>query len=313
VLLFEELCIACEARAVCKYSKIKIDLNTDNALARLIKLVEKKKKILEFGCATGYVSKLLREEFDCSVTGVEIDSEAAREAEKYCERVIVGNMEEMNYAKVLGNEKYDIVIFGDVLEHLKDPAKILMAIRPFLSDFGYILASIPNIAHISVVLELLDGKFDYRTLGLLDEKHLRFFTKGSIASLFRSTGYEIALWDRVMKRPEDTEFQTILEKYPQSLLSFLKRHGEAQTYQFIVKAVPVENRVNGTLGSETEKTIIEEFQNRINELEIIIRKLKMDFAVKEAALNSVFSSWSWRITTPFRGLYRLVIKVCGRR
>jgi len=102
---------------VCKYSNMETDLNTDNALARLVKLVERKRKILEFGCATGYVSKLLKEEFDCSVTGIEINPEAAKEAEKYCERVLVGDMEEMDYARVLGNEKYDIAIFGDVLEH----------------------------------------------------------------------------------------------------------------------------------------------------------------------------------------------------
>jgi 2-polyprenyl-3-methyl-5-hydroxy-6-metoxy-1,4-benzoquinol methylase len=294
---------------VCKYSNMETDLNTDNALARLVKLMERKKKILEFGCATGYVSKLLKEEFDCSVTGIEINPEAAKEAEKYCERVLVGDMEEMDYARVLGNEKYDIAIFGDVLEHLKEPAKVLMAICPFLSDLGYVLASIPNIAHISVAMELLDGRFDYRPLGLLDEMHLRFFTKWSIASLFRNAGFEVVLWDRVMKRPEDTEFQTVLEKYPPSLVSFLGAHSEALTYQFIVKAVPMKNKIRGTLESGTETTMIEQLESRISEMEMIIRILKRDFALKEGALNSVLSSWSWRITTPLRCLYRFVERV----
>jgi 2-polyprenyl-3-methyl-5-hydroxy-6-metoxy-1,4-benzoquinol methylase len=275
--------------------------------------MERKKKILEFGCATGYVSKLLKEEFDCSVTGIEIDPEAAREAEKYCERVLVGDMEEMDYARVLGNEKYDIAIFGDVLEHLKDPAKVLVAIRPFLSDLGYVLASIPNIAHISVALELLDGRFDYRPLGLLDQMHLRFFTKQSIAALFRNAGFEIVLWDKVMKRPEDTEFQTVLEKYPNSLVSFLRGRSEAQTYQFIVKAVPMKNKIRGILERKTETTMIEQLENRIGEMEMIIRTLKRDFALKEEALNSMLSSWSWRITTPLRCLYRFVERMRERR
>ena len=145
----------------------KVDMNVDSSHTKLIKLVGNNKKVLEVGCSTGYVSKVLKEEFRCAVTGIEIATDAAKEAEKYCSSTIVGDVEVMDFSEELGEDKFDVITFGDVLEHLKDPGKVLTALRAFLNDDGYVLASIPNIAHISVALELLEGKFDYRPMGFL--------------------------------------------------------------------------------------------------------------------------------------------------
>ena len=113
--------------------------------------------------------------------------------------------------------------------------------------------------------------------------------------------------DRVIIKPEDTEFQTVLEKYPISLLSFFGAESEAQTYQFIVKAVPSENKSEEALQKEAEKTVLEELRNRIEEQELFIRELKKKEAVKEAVLTSMTNSWSWRITAPLRWLYEKVM------
>jgi hypothetical protein len=162
------------------------------------------------------------------------------------------------------------------------------------------LASIPNIAHISVALDLLSGRFDYRPLGLLDDTHLRFYTRKSILSLFRNSGYEVVLWERVIVKPEDTEFQTVLATYPASFLSFFATESESHTYQFIVKAVPFCNASEEVNSQETRKTILEELRMRVEEQEHTIRELKM----RMSALTSITTSRSWRITAPIRMLVR---------
>ena len=306
---FEALRNTCEARVMCKYYDIELDLNTDNAQSRLLKLMEKKRKVLEFGCATGYVSRLLKEEFGCSVTGIEINPEAAREAEKYCDRVIVGDAEAMDFSYLFREEKFDVAIFGDFLEHLKNPGSVLRAVIPFLSKEGYVLASIPNIAHISVALDLLEGNFEYRCLGLLDDTHLRFFTKQSIVSLFKNSGYEIVLWDRVILKPEDTEFKTVIERYPVSLWSYFEGRGEAYTYQFVIKAVPVRNESWKNRQDEEEDGFGETLRKRVADQQIIIRDLRGDLSNKEAIIGSMLNSWSWKITSPLRYIYGKLIKV----
>ena len=73
-------------------------------------------------------------------------------------------------------ERFDAVLFADVLEHLRDPAALLRRVRPFVAEGGVVVASIPNIAHISVGLRCSAASSDTE-LGLLDDTHLRFFTR----------------------------------------------------------------------------------------------------------------------------------------
>src|SRR5262249_29951309 len=153
-------------------------------------------RVLEFGCATGYMSEVLKNRLNCSVTGIELVSEAGSQAKKYCERVIIGDAETLDFNEVLKNEQFDAIIFADVLEHLRDPHTVLQRIRPFLAVGGVIIASIPNIAHGSVRLSLLSGVFRYQSTGLLDNTHLRFFTRESIEDMFQGAGFFITHWLR---------------------------------------------------------------------------------------------------------------------
>jgi O-antigen biosynthesis protein len=271
--------------------------------AKLLRLVGSGKKVLECGCATGYISKVLKERYSCEVTGIELLPDAAKEAEKYCKRVLVGDLEEMDFTDLLKDERFDVITFGDVLEHLKYPADVLSKMRPLLAEEGYILASIPNIAHLSVLLELLNGRFDYRSSGLLDESHLRFFTKKSILSLFTKSGFKIVHWDRMILSPEDTEFQTPMEEFPHSLLEFVGTGSEALTYQFVVKAM---SYIPGNALSETqrngESSALLELKYGLEEVE----KEKKRLAAKERQIEAIYDSWSWRITAPLRKLYEII-------
>jgi 2-polyprenyl-3-methyl-5-hydroxy-6-metoxy-1,4-benzoquinol methylase len=203
----------------------------------VVDLVPEGARVLEFGCATGYMSEVLKTRKRATVTGIEIEAEAGELAKEHCKRVIIGDAEELDYDELLGDERFEAILFVDVLEHLKEPGDLLRRIRPFLADDGVVLASIPNIAHGSVRLALLAGEFRYRRTGLLDDTHVRFFTRAGIHDLFESSGFVIA---DLLRHRVDIDRTEI--RYPapptDGLQEWLAKDPDASVYQFVVRAVP---------------------------------------------------------------------------
>jgi SAM-dependent methyltransferase len=202
-------------------------------------LVEPGARVLEVGCATGYMSKALRDRLGATVIGVELDAEAARLAEEHCERVLAGDAEELDLEAELGGERFDAILFADVLEHLRDPGVLLRRVRPFVAEGGAVVASIPNVAHAAVRLALLAGSFRYRPQGLLDEGHLRFFTREGVQDLFEGAGYTITHWLRQRLEVDETEIP-VPRSLPEEARAWATGDSEATTYQFVVRAVPAE-------------------------------------------------------------------------
>ena len=202
----------------------------------VVDLVPQGARVLEFGCATGYMSEVMKTRKGAIVTGIEIEPEAGELAKEHCERVIIGDAEELDYDELLGDERFDAILFVDVLEHLKEPAELLRRIRPFLAGEGAVIASIPNIAHGSVRLALLSGEFRYRRTGLLDDTHLRFFTRAGIHDLFESSGFVMT---NLLRHRVDIDRTEI--RYPapptDGLQEWLAKDPEASVYQFVVRAV----------------------------------------------------------------------------
>jgi 2-polyprenyl-3-methyl-5-hydroxy-6-metoxy-1,4-benzoquinol methylase len=209
--------------------------NENNSHTIIIGLVGQNKTVLDVGAATGYVAKLLSEQ-GCNVTGIEVDPDAARKAEEHCERVITGDIEGLDLQAELGDSSFDVIVFGDVLEHLKEPLEVLKSFKPFLSPEGYVVASIPNVAHGSVRLALLQGKFRYQSLGLMDDTHLRFFTRETIEQMFTEAGLVITEMNRTRLGMFNTEVEVDREELPRGIVKEIQNSPEAQTYQFVLKA-----------------------------------------------------------------------------
>jgi 2-polyprenyl-3-methyl-5-hydroxy-6-metoxy-1,4-benzoquinol methylase len=213
-----------------------VDLENKNSSHTLIvELVGYDKHVLDLGASTGYLAKALAEH-GCRVTGIEIDPEAARQAEAHCERMIVGDIESLDLDAELDEESFDVIVFGDVLEHLKDPLQALRHFKPFVHSEGYVVASIPNIAHGSVRLALMQGRFPYRPLGLLDNTHLRFFTRETVEQLFKDAGFLIVELRHTTRGIFDTEIKVDIEKLPAEVLRLVEEDPEASTYQFVLSA-----------------------------------------------------------------------------
>lgn len=215
-----------------------LDFVGENATSE--KSGNEKTRIVDFGCATGYFAALLKQS-GYSVTGVDINPDAARAAEEFCERVIVADLDMTTVQEIFPDEKFAIATFGDVLEHLRDPWKVLRDVQHILQPNGVVIASIPNIAHGDVRLALLQGDFDYSPLGILDNTHLRFFTKKTVEDLFESSGYLIQAEDTT-RLPLFSGSNLVPKLDPglatSSLAEQVRRDQNSDILQFIIKAVP---------------------------------------------------------------------------
>jgi SAM-dependent methyltransferase len=217
----------------------RFDATPDSTHERVVALVPRGARVLEFGCATGYMSEVLKSRLGCRVTGIEVSPEAAERARAHCARVIVGDAESLDFEALLEAPGFDVVLFADVLEHLQRPEDVLRRLRPHLAEGGSVVASIPNVAHGSVRLALLSGQFRYRDIGLLDDTHLRFFTRESVQDLFEGAGYVVTHWLRKRLPIDQTEIP-LPRELPDGVLEWLADDPEATTYQFIVRAVRAE-------------------------------------------------------------------------
>ena len=157
--------------------------------SRIIEWVDRERpqEVLEIGTATGYLTYEMSKR-GCAVTGIEQDSEMAKIARQHCRRMIVQDVETLDFSEL---EKYDAVILGDVVEHLRNPREFLQKIAPVLKPGGKVLISLPNVANIWVRLNLLFGRFNYSRVGILDESHLRFFTLASSKKIADDSGLEV--------------------------------------------------------------------------------------------------------------------------
>ena len=208
----------------------------NNTHAFALGMIGHNKSVLEVGCATGYFTKALTER-GCKVVGMEVDPEAAKVAEEWAERVVVGNVDDMSLWNLVDDESFDVITFGDVLEHLRDPLAALKAAVRKLKATGFIVTSLPNVAHGDVRLSLLHGSFPYRDIGLLDRTHIRFFTLQTIRDLLYEAGLVVVETKRVVMPLFSSEIGVRPQDYAVEVLDEVRGDSEFETYQFVMKSV----------------------------------------------------------------------------
>lgn len=163
------------------YSNINVDLlNAINAPPI---------KVLEIGCGEGWFGKKVKELYpECIYHGVELFPDAAKVAQDNIDEVRIGNIEDPNVMDGV-QSGYDLLVFGDVLEHLVDPWATLKALKSRTAEQSTCVACIPNVAHWSMIARLLSGQWTYENAGLLDRTHLRFFTVETMIKMFQDAGW----------------------------------------------------------------------------------------------------------------------------
>lgn len=148
-------------------------------------------RVLDVGCATGYLAAELARR-GCRVTGVEADPVVAERARAHCEAVVVGDIEaDVTRSALAALAPFDVVLCGDVLEHLRDPWSALRALAGLAVPGGRVALSVPNVAHWTGRRAMARGRFEYAEHGLFDRTHLRFFTRASARDLAQRAGLRV--------------------------------------------------------------------------------------------------------------------------
>jgi len=234
-------------------------------------LIGRGSRVLDVGTSTGTVAGALRDR-GARVWGVEIDEEAAKEAAMVCEQVVIGDVEQLDLDAELAQHEFDWLLLLDVLEHLRDPLATLQRCASLLAPGGRVLISIPNIAHASVRLQLLRGRFQYTETGLLDRTHLRFFDQDSVRELLAEAGLTVET-ELPIRRSTEEEPGTALETVSPELIRELEADSVSDIYQFVIVArlgeivAPAPARENGRPGMGVTETLLGQLWNSVDDLE----------------------------------------------
>jgi SAM-dependent methyltransferase len=274
----------------------------------------------------------------CEVVGVELDPEAAVRAKAIAQQVIVGDLDQPGLLDELQEGRFDVVLAGDILEHLRDPLALLRRCRPLLATGGTLVASIPNVAHGDVRLQLVNGEFPYGVYGLLDATHLRFFTFRTIQDLLHAAGFVPVRWKRVIAPLFASELAPDRDHVNPALVEQILADPEAETYQFVVLAVlddgnlevhaladrveslagelriaraqasQLRERLEGAatqLGRADER--LAELTDRLTQAEV--RAQEADAVAREAV--ALQQTRLFRYSAPARHVYSRIRRICG--
>jgi methionine biosynthesis protein MetW len=148
-------------------------------------------KVLDLGCASGYLMDHLRRTKACEVVGIEPDPEAVAQARSHGHLVIAEPAEAGGIAAVARYGPFDHIVLADVLEHTADPETLLQRSIPLLGPDGTAIVSLPNVVSLMARLRLMLGIWRYQDNGIFDRTHLRFFTFRSARELLLSSDLEV--------------------------------------------------------------------------------------------------------------------------
>lgn len=218
----------------------KVKLDADSGPARVVRLVGNDKDVLEIGCGPGSITKLLSSVSKCNVTALDIDAESIKKIAPFCKNAYQADLNDSSWTNALDKgAMFDVLVAADVLEHVYQPLDVLLAMKGFLNDQGYMVISIPHVGHSVIHACLLDEDFEYNDFGLLDKTHIRFFGIKNIQKLFEDAGMKIIHAEFVVRNPENTEFSKTWAKTNKEIKTALATNPFGFVYQVIVKAVPV--------------------------------------------------------------------------
>lgn len=197
-------------------------------------------KVVEVGCSTGALAKAYKGQHPTAdYVGIEVDEGYGSRARQWCNAVLVGDVEDLLCSPASSADlRADLYVFGDSLEHLRDPWSVLRRVHQLLAPAGTVCACIPNAQHWSLQARLSIGDWHYEESGLLDRTHLRWFTRRTMESMFKEAGFAIqSMHPRIFPHPGS-------EIVIQQIMGMAQALGrdprlaarEAQPLQYVIRA-----------------------------------------------------------------------------
>lgn len=224
-------------------------LDEGTSLTKIQEKIKKNSLILEFGPATGRFTKYLKEKMACQVDIVELNQDDFKKAMNYAEDGMCTDIDNMEWVEYFKDNKYDHIIFADVLEHLREPQRVFNACADFIKEDGSVLFSIPNVAHGDILANIYNNDFKYTELGLLDDTHIHLFAYKNIVEMVEKSQLKLVTLDAVYVPVRYTEQKP--DYYNNMIFNIFNEKEYSTVYQFI---------------GECKKVSSKETQNNINEV-----------------------------------------------
>ncbi|HSX42993.1 MAG TPA: class I SAM-dependent methyltransferase [Candidatus Saccharimonadales bacterium] len=272
------------------YTQNKLAEDPNHVWAKMLTIIPDGSEVLDVGCSSGNFGEELQHKKHCLVDGVEPDAGDAKLAAKKLRKVWAFSIEdEKNIEQI--QRTYDVIIFADVLEHLVQPAKVLESIKKLLKKDGMVVFSVPNMAHVSVRLALLEGVFEYTEVGLLDKTHLHFYDLPAVYDLFKEAGMKLEQLDASSFEYSDLLIKKRLEAIgfkPTAKGNELLHSAEAAAFQYIGKAT-VAAGPPAKLRPTTQAVAkdVQALTNEIAENKKVITRLNDDITVLRNHIDTI--------------------------
>ncbi|HSQ73369.1 MAG TPA: class I SAM-dependent methyltransferase, partial [Rubrivivax sp.] len=215
-----------------------IDPQVRTSLSVLAALVAPGSRVLDLGTGSGALGRHLREASGCSVDGVTLSADEQAAARPWYDRIEVLDLEHPSWPQRFADRRYDVIVCADVLEHLREPERVLQACRTLLRPDGWLLVSIPNVAYAGMTVALMHGDWTYGPEGLLDRTHLRFYTRRSFTRLLEAEGWRVERVEPIDHSWYYTEFWTPFDQLPPAVARYLLAQPDASAYQLVFAARP---------------------------------------------------------------------------
>ena len=212
-----------------------------NSLSVLSAHISPGARVLDLGCGSGAIGRFLARRDGARagpVDGLTLNQDEADRAAPHYRRIEVADLDSASLADLFDPAGYDAIVCADVLEHTRQPERVLQQCRQLLAPGGRVLLSIPNAGYAGLVAELMAGEFRYRPEGLLDATHLRFFTRRSLLRFLAEQRWHMERVQVISRQLPDSEFNLAFDALPPAVARHLLALPDALTYQFIVIARP---------------------------------------------------------------------------
>ncbi len=231
-----------------------LELSQNTSTGIILNKIKPGSVVLEFGCATGRMTKYMKEVLNCQVYIVEYEKSAYDIAERYAVDGVCDDIMTLSWLKRFEGIKFDVILFVDILEHLTKPENVLNNVKKILKEDGNIYVSIPNITHNDVLLKLFYNDFEYTDVGLLDNTHVHFWGYNNIEPFAKKCGLQVIEIEATYCETGMTEqYSGRTIPVSQELLNNFKERQFGTVYQFII-----------TLKNSLNCENIEKFEVNIN-------------------------------------------------
>ncbi len=230
-----------------------VGADSDDSLSVIAQLIGPGETLLDLGMGTGGLGQYLHQRHSIVADGVTLNQAEADIARAWYRHAVVADLDHDRLQALFGEQRYDCIVCADVLEHLKAPQDLLAQCKAMLSTGGRLITSVPNAGYCGLVAELMQGDFRYRSEGLLDNSHLRFFTRKSLQRFFVEHGWAMQSIQTIQRDLLRSEFRVAFDALPPAVARHLLAVPDALTYQFISVLQPaqvVDQPPDGTRAAE---------------------------------------------------------------